>query len=195
MSKKYFISLSIITAILLGITSVSAETFETQSPIYTDDIGRMHFLGKGGYSSVRPMQMGEAYSNAVNEAVNKHQAVESEASRRVNEMKKQAQEDFNDVEKEAYEFKKQTEEQVKNVKQEVKNVETDITNVIKERPATSTGSSFKSSYTSKKEGLDPSYHKGYSTNIPSAGVNNSKTIYTDDLGRLHFFGKANQIRE
>ena len=48
---------------------------------------------------------------------------------------------------------------------------------------------------SKKEGLDPSYHKGYSTNIPSAGVNDSKTIYTDDLGRLHFFGKGNVVKD
>lgn len=27
------------------------------------------------------------------------------------------------------------------------------------------------------------------------GVNESKTIYTDDLGRLHFFGKGNIIKE
>ena len=29
---------------------------------------------------------------------------------------------------------------------------------------------------------------------PSSGVNASKTIYTDDLGRLHFFGKGNLIK-
>jgi hypothetical protein len=28
-----------------------------------------------------------------------------------------------------------------------------------------------------------------------SGVNESKTIYTDDLGRLHFFGKANQFKD
>lgn len=28
----------------------------------------------------------------------------------------------------------------------------------------------------------------------SAGVNDSKTIYTDNLGRIHFFGKKNLIR-
>ena len=28
-----------------------------------------------------------------------------------------------------------------------------------------------------------------------AGVNDTKSIYTDDLGRLHFFGKANRFKE
>ena len=192
--SKHFISLSVL-ALLLGINLVLAQTFETQSPIYTDDIGRMHFLGKGGYSSVRPVQMGEAYSNAVNDAVNKYSEIKSEASKHVEEMKQQAKEDFDNVEKEAYGYNRQAKQQVENVKREAQNVEIDITNVIKERPASTAVSSFKSSYTSKKEGLDASYHKGYSTNIPTSGVNDSKTLYTDDLGRLHFFGKGNLIRE
>jgi hypothetical protein len=33
------------------------------------------------------------------------------------------------------------------------------------------------------------------TYLPGAGVNNSKTLYTDDIGRLHFFGKGNIIKE
>jgi len=28
-----------------------------------------------------------------------------------------------------------------------------------------------------------------------SGVNNTKTIYTDDLGRMHFFGKANRFKD
>lgn len=28
-----------------------------------------------------------------------------------------------------------------------------------------------------------------------SGVNESKSIYTDDLGRLHFFGKANRFKD
>lgn len=182
MLKKYFILLGLIISFN---SVVFAEIFETQSPIYTDGMGRMHFMGKGGYSSVRSMQMGETYSNAVNDAVNQYTKPQSEASKRVEEIKKQSQEDFefskNEIKKEINEIK------------QYKNDEPDITKVIKESP-NNKASSYKSSYTSTKEPLDATYHKGYSTNIPS-GVNNSKTIYTDDLGRIHFFGKANQIKE
>lgn len=171
MLKKY-----LLCSILLISTAIAtkAETFETQSPIYTDDLGRMHFMGKGGYSNVRPMQMGEAYSNAVNDAVDKYSKPESEASKNIEKMKEEANKDF--------EFSK---EKVK--------TETDITKVIQESTVEKKPV-LKSTYTSTKEPLDATYHKGYSTNIPS-GVNDSKTIYTDDLGRLHFFGKANQIKE
>lgn len=184
MLKRYL--LSSLFVIFSTIATVNAETFETQSPIYTDGLGRMHFMGKGGYSSVRPMQMGGTYSDVVNDAVDKYSKPQSEASKNVEKMKKEAQEDF--------EFtKNEIKKEQSSVKEETKNVETDITKVIKEnsqlqKPA------FKSSYTSTKEPLDASYHKGYNTNIP-ARVNDSKTIYTDDLGRLHFFGKANLIKE
>ena len=40
-----------------------------------------------------------------------------------------------------------------------------------------------------------SFGQGATNLSPNSGVNNSKTIYTDDLGRLHFFGKNNIIRE
>ena len=70
-----------------------------------------------------------------------------------------------------------------------------VTDVIKEQKPIVPAASFKSTYTSTKESRDPSSPYGMgATNIPS-GVNDSKTIYTDGLGRLHFFGKANQIRE
>lgn len=184
MFKKYL--LGSILVIFSTITLVNAETFETQSPIYTDGLGRMHFMGKGGYSSVRPMQMGGAYSDAVNDAVDKYSKPQSEASKNVEKMKQEAKEDF--------EFTKNEIKKEQNlIKEEAKNVETDITKVIKENPQAQKPA-FKSSYTSTKEPLDASYHRGYSTNIP-ARVNDSKTMYTDDLGRLHFFGKANLIKE
>ena len=43
--------------------------------------------------------------------------------------------------------------------------------------------------------MDASAPFGYGMTNINSGVNESKTIYTDDLGRLHFFGRANQIRE
>ena len=43
--------------------------------------------------------------------------------------------------------------------------------------------------------LDASAQFGQGMTNLNSGVNDSKTIYTDDLGRLHFFGRANQIKE
>ena len=75
------------------------------------------------------------------------------------------------------------------------NGEKKVTDVIRESSLTKPAASFKSSFTTTKDKMDASGAYGFSgTNIPS-GVNDSKTIYTDDLGRLHFFGKANQIKE
>ena len=149
MSKKSFYVIGILSAFVL---SAGLAFAEVQSPIYTDGIGREHFLGRGGYSGVRHMQMNEAQANLVNDAVN--------------------------------EFSQKEETETKN-----------ITDVIKEKeyvPA----ASHKSTFSSEKGKLDAFRPYGYgSTNLPTSGVNDSKTIYTDDLGRLHFFGKANQIRE
>ena len=151
MSKKSFYVIGILSAFVL---SAGLAFAEVQSPIYTDGIGREHFLGRGGYSGVRRMQMNEAQANLVNDAVN--------------------------------EFSQ---------KEESLQKEPNITDVIKEKeyvPA----ASHKSTFSSEKGKLDASRPYGYgSTNLPTSGVNDSKTIYTDDLGRLHFFGKANQIRE
>lgn len=74
----------------------------------------------------------------------------------------------------------------------VNEAEMDIMDVIKEKPVVPAGS-HKSSYSSEKGKMDASYFGG--TNIPERGVNDSKTIYKDDLGRLHFFGKGNIIKE
>lgn len=148
MSKNYFVSLGLIAAFVLSTGLALAD--EVQSPIYKDDIGRSHFLGRGGYSSVRKLDMQEAQAGIINEAVN--------------------------------EFSNQ------------ENTEPNITDVIKEKPVVP-AASHKSTYSYEKGAMDASNFYGIGgTNIP-AGVNDSKTIYTDDLGRLHFFGKANQIRE
>lgn len=155
MSKKIVIllilALSTTTSLVLAETSIQ----QIQSPIYTDEIGRSHFLGKGGYSSVRHIDMGNSYTNAVNEVAN-----------------------YSD-------------------KNKIKDsVETDITNVIKERTDIPVSSKSKASFTTQKRTMDPSASFGNgATYLPSSGVNNSKTIYTDDLGRMHFFGKGNIIRE
>ena len=157
MSKKYCI-LSVI-AILLSTSIVMAETTiqQIQSPIYTDDIGRSHFLGRGGYSSVRSLQMGESYNSVINEV--------GQNAKQVNDTIKE-------------------------------NVETDITNVIKERNDVPVASKTKASFSTQERQMDPSASFGQgATYLPTSGVNESKTIYTDDIGRLHFFGKGNIIRE
>lgn len=48
-------------------------------------------------------------------------------------------------------------------------------------------------YTFKKGKMDVSQKDD--NEIEVRGVNNSKTIYTDDLGRLHFFGKGSITRD
>lgn len=156
MSKKYFLSIGLTVALLISTGIVMAETTiqQIQSPIYTDDIGRSHFLGRGGYSSVRHIEMGEAQAAAVNEVAN---------------------------------TTKKTEKQT---------VDTDITSVIKERTDVPVSSKTKVNFTSEDRKMDPSASFGQgATYLPTSGVNESKTIYTDDLGRLHFFGKGNLIKE
>lgn len=160
MTKK---SLVILTMVLfVTASSAMAETTiqQIQSPIYTDDIGRSHFLGRGGYSTVRNLQMGEAYSSAVNEVANNTKKIEKDTKKTINE------------------------------------VETDITTVIKENEDVPVSSRTKATFSTQNRTMDPSASFGQgATYIPSAGVNESKTIYTDDLGRLHFFGKGNIIKE
>lgn len=55
-------------------------------------------------------------------------------------------------------------------------------------------SSYKSNYSYKKGDIDATGIYGYGE-LPVSGVNESKTIYTDDMGRLHFFGKGSEIKE
>ncbi|MBE7703001.1 MAG: hypothetical protein E7Z89_03000 [Cyanobacteria bacterium SIG28] len=147
----FFISVAIFMQNLL--------TVNANSTIYTDDIGRMHFMGKmGGYNEIKQTKNNILYDKTVNEAVDKYSQKENI------------------------------------VKDSVKNTEQDITSVIKERTDVPT-SNYKSSFSFEKGKMDASNHYGIGgTNIQS-GVNDSKTIYKDEIGRLHFFGKANQIRE
>ena len=158
MAKKLFIILG-----LIAITTLCANAALLDGTIYTDDIGRMHFMGKGNYSGVRTMQNYEMQAGAINDAVDKYSRTKE------------------DVKKEVVET--------------VDRTESDITNVIKEKPVIP-ASSHKSTFSYEKGKMDPSIHHGMGgTYLPSSGVNESKTMYTDDLGRLHFFGKGNIIKE
>ena len=160
MTKKSFILLAF--TLLISANLVSAETTiqQIQSPIYTDDIGRAHFLGKGGYSSVRHIDMGAAQADAINEVSKDMQKASDE------------------------------------IKKTVDAVETDITKVIKEKNEVPVANKAKASYSTEDRQMDPSATFGRgATYLPSSGVNNSKTIYTDDIGRLHFFGKGNLIKD
>ena len=73
--KKVSLFLGIALSILVFSNIVFAEV---QSPIYTDDIGRSHFLGKGGYSTVRQINMQGMEANAVNDAIKKADDMMSE---------------------------------------------------------------------------------------------------------------------
>ncbi|MBO5738912.1 hypothetical protein J6R97_06185 [bacterium] len=149
--KKLLIIFMLILIATMNTSYANTIINEIQSPIYTDDLGRSHFLGKGGYSSTRHIDMGNAYSEAINEVTN--QTVK-------------------------------------------KNVDTDITSVIKEKNEIPVSSKAKATFSSQNRTMDASASFGQgATYLPDSGVNNSKTIYTDDLGRLHFFGKGNLIRE
>ena len=156
MTKTRFLSLGIIASFIL---SSSIALADVQSPIYTDDIGRSHFLGRGGYSNIRHTQIEEAQTNIINKSAN--------------EISKSQQEIQNAVNK----------------------TEKDITDVINEKSVVPTASKNKITVTTEQRKLDASAPFGQGmTNIP-AGVNKSKTMYTDDLGRLHFFGKGNIIKD
>ena len=156
MSKKYFVSLGIIATILLT-TGISVA--DVQSPIYTDDVGRSHFLGRGGYSTTRQVQMDATQADIVNQTVN--------------------------------ELSKNNETSVINNPTDKK-----ITDVIKEKDVVPASSRSKMTITPEQRRMDASAPYGYGmTDIRPAGVNESKTIYTDDIGRLHFFGRANQFKD
>ena len=160
MSKRYLVLLAVATIISTGVATANTTIQQIQSPIYTDDIGRSHFLGRGGYSSVRHIDMGAAQADAINEVSKDMQKVQKE------------------------------------VKETMSEVETDITKVIKERENVPVSSKTRASFTAEDRKMDASASFGHgATYLPSSGVNESKTIYTDDLGRLHFFGKGNLIRE
>ena len=164
MQKKSLLAVSV----AFIISSISAYA-EIQSPIYTDDIGRSHFLGRGGYSSVRQVQMGQAQADFVKDAVDKYSNVKDDAIKKV-------------------------EEKANIVEENTQQAETDITNVIKEKSEVPVARQ-KATFTSEKRQMDPSAPYGYGNTYIPNGVNESKTLYTDELGRLHFFGKSNKTTE
>ena len=176
--QKHFI-FTLMLSLAISTTIASAEVIQTQSPIYTDDIGRSHFLGRGGYSSVRHVQMGEAMNSAINSVQYKNAQYQNQKEDIINEVEEKIDDVQSFTSREA---------------EKARNVDFDITNVIKEKPVTPV-SNYKSTMSFEKGKMDASLHGGMGgTELPS-GVNESKTIYKDDLGRLHFFGKANIIRE
>lgn len=183
--QKFTVMLT--ACLMLSATATIAEVYQTQSPIYTDDIGRAHFLGRGGYSSVRHIQMGEAQNAAVNQV---QYNTKQEAIDKINTVNTTAQITEEKVEKTVDDIKSFS----SNEASKYQNADVDITSVIKEKPVVPT-SNHKSSLSYEKGKMDASLHGGYGgTAIPS-GVNDSKTMYRDDLGRLHFFGKGNIIKE
>ena len=165
--KKIFILVA-----FLSITgSAIAETTiqQIQSPIYTDEIGRSHFLGRGGYSSVRQGQMNGVQADFVNDAVNKYSVKKENVESEINSAKK--------------------------------DIETNVLDVIKEKPTVPVSSKTKATFNTEDRKMDASASFGQgatylpSTGVTSSGVNASKTMYTDEIGRLHFFGKGNLIKE
>jgi len=171
MSNKSLVLTLLALVFSAGVVMANTTVQQIQSPIYTDDIGRSHFLGRGGYSSVRHIDMGAAQADAINEVSRDMQKAEKEIKDSINTAKAEVENTINTV-------------------------ETDITNVIKERPTVPVSSKTKASFTAEDRKMDASASFGRgATYLPSSGVNESKTMYTDDLGRLHFFGKGNLIKE
>ena len=84
----------------------------------------------------------------------------------------------------------------KQVKENLNAQEANITDVIKENTTVPVSSRTKATFSSEERKMDPSASFGYgATYLPGSNLNNSKTIYTDDIGRVHFFGKGNIINE
>ena len=86
MSKRYLVLLVAATIISTGVAFAETTIQQIQSPIYTDDIGRSHFLGRGGYSSVRHIDMGAAQADAINEVSRDMQKVQKEVKETVNQV-------------------------------------------------------------------------------------------------------------
>ena len=91
--KKYSLSLFILT--LLISTTISY----ANSTIYTDDVGRMHFMGKGGYSGVRNLQMQEMQAGAVNQAAQEISRTQREVQENIIETQQEAVNQYNKQER------------------------------------------------------------------------------------------------
>ncbi len=177
MSKKSFIIFGLVAMMSCSISSVFAEDV-----IYTDDLGRMHFLGRGGYSSVRKIQMDEAQAGVVNDAVNKYSAPEEES------VFKPLDSDSSGEVPAAVQQKEPVSPADAQVQPPATEEASALRDVIKEKQ-TVNKSSHKSSFTFKKGTMDASNPYSYgSTNIPD------KTRYEKDkedfeTQKARFFGE------
>ena len=95
MAKKLFIILG-----LIATTTLCANAASLDGTIYTDDIGRMHFMGKGNYSGVRTMQNYEMQAGAINDAVDKYSRTKEEVKKEVVETVDRTESDITSVIKE-----------------------------------------------------------------------------------------------
>ena len=156
--KKSFITLGIIFAVIVS-TTAAAMAYST---VYTDEIGRHHFLGK---------DPGAKSTQAVNQYTN----VNNSKTKEFNDVNIKTPE-LNDNNSSSEKVKKHS---LFNKKTEEAKNETKVNNVSTTTvPEKYTfGSKEKPSYSSDK------YH------YDQRGVNDTKTIYTDDIGRMHFFTK------
>ena len=169
MSKKTFVILGLLAIISGSVSAVFAEDV-----IYTDELGRMHFLGRGGYSSVRKIQMDEVQAGVVNDAVNKYSVPEKPVFKPLdedsNEVPASVQQDT--VQPQNIESDAMPQPQAQPAAAEKSTPE--LRDVIEEKP-TVNKTKHKSSFTFKKGTMDASNPYNYgSTNIPD------KTRYEKD---------------
>ncbi len=163
--------------LIFGLISTISCVYAAESTIYTDDIGRMHFMGKeAGYSGMPAMRGQQAQTKMINETAK--------------EFSKEQQQEFS---RQKEELSRQQKEVIQEQQNYTNKTQRNILDVIEESKGTTPKSQHKSVYTGEKEALDASNPYGYSTNIKN-GVNDAKTIYTDDIGRLHFFGKDSKVK-
>lgn len=187
MSKKSLMILG-----LLAVASCSMSAVFAADAIYTDDLGRMHFLGRGGYSSVRKIQMDEAQAGVVNDAVNKYSApseesvfkpLDSESSKEVPAAIQQKEEAVPPADA-----------QIQPPVKEEATAAPALRDAIQEKQ-TVNKAKHKSSFTFKKGTMDASNPYSYgSTNIPD------KTRYEKDkedfeAQKARFFGEPGMYRE
>lgn len=162
MNKKLFVTLS-----LIGLTSAFMAQAMAEPTIYTDGIGRLHFLGKDPGSAKR-LDAAEA-----------------------NKFANPAQMEFTNT---IYKGT-QTAESETVTTQTVSN-DSDAADKAETKVSTKRENKSKGAFTFNKGAMDASDPYTYgNTNISTPAVENktnNKKIYTDELGREHFFGKTNK---
>ena len=150
--KKSIISLGILSAIIISTTAAMA-----YSTVYTDEIGRHHFLGKDPGSKAAQSQYADL-NNSKTKEFNSVNFKDQELNKEYTPSDKFKKSLFN--------------------KNEETNANTDNTKPIAEKSAPA-----------KYDYKDKTPFSFDRTRYDRSGVNDSKTIYTDDIGRTHFFTK------